>query len=98
MRGIPFDTKAGEFECGMAVWIRENGEDNSIQLERLHRNLKRARAEELTPRQQEILLLRYEKNLRAAEIARKLGVHPSTVSRTLKRAKNNLKRVLKYSI
>ena len=48
MRGIPFDTKAGEFECGMAVWIRENSEDNSIQLERLHRNLKRARAEELT--------------------------------------------------
>ena len=37
MRGIPFDTKAGEFECGMAVWIRENSEDNSIQLERLHR-------------------------------------------------------------
>lgn len=84
-----------------AVWPSGSGrtvKTTAFSWNGLHRNLKRARAEELTPRQQEILLLRYEKNLRAAEIARKLGVHPSTVSRTLKRAKNNLKRVLKYSI
>ena len=31
------------------------------------------------------------------EIARKLGVHPSTVSRTLKRAQERLRRCLRYT-
>ena len=91
MRGIPFDTKAGEFECGMAVWIRENAGDNGEQMERLMRNLRKAREEELTPRQRQML------EMKISEISEALGVNRSTVSRTIIRAKKHLRKCLKYS-
>ena len=97
MRGIPFDTKAGEFECGMAVWIRENAGDNGEQMERLMRNLRKAREEELTPRQRQMLEMRFEQNMKISEISEALGVNRSTVSRTIIRAKKHLRKCLKYS-
>lgn len=97
MRGIPFDTKAGEFECGMAVWIRENAGANGEQMERLMRNLRKAREEELTPRQRQMLEMRFEQNMKISEISEALGVNQSTVCRTIIRAKNRLRRCLKYS-
>lgn len=97
MRGIPFDTKAGEFECGMSVWIQENAGDNGEQMERLMRNLRKAREEELTPRQRQMLEMRFEQNMKISEISEALGVNQSTVCRTIIRAKNRLRRCLKYS-
>ena len=97
MRGIPFDTKAGEFECGMAGWIQENAGDNGEQMERLMRNLRKAREEELTPRQRQMLEMRFEQNMKISEISEALGVNQSTVCRTIIRAKNRLRRCLKYS-
>ena len=97
MRGIPFDTKAGEFECGMAIWIRENAGDNGEQMERLMRNLRKAREEELTPRQRQMLEMRFEQNMKISEISEALGVNRSTVSRTIIRAKKHLRRCPKYS-
>ena len=88
----------GEFVGDLQVWLRENAEDNSQQLDRLKRNLRRAREQELTPRQQEILTLRYEQNMRVTEIARLLGLNRSTVSRTLHRAQERLRRCLQYAL
>ena len=82
----------------MTVWMREHAEDNSDQLERLRRNLRRAREQELTPRQREILALYYDRGLKMPQIARKLGVNRSTVSRTVKRAKERLYRCLRYAL
>ena len=42
----------------LAAWERENGEDNALRLERLRRNLRQARLQELTGRQQQVLTLR----------------------------------------
>ena len=97
MRNTPFDTRSSEWIGDMTVYLRETGEDNHLQLERLRRNLRQARERELTPRQQQILELRYDRQLSVTEIARELGVHPSTVSRTLKRAQERLRRCLRYT-
>lgn len=97
MSGTPFDTRSSEFIGDMTVWLRENAEDNHEQMERLLRNLKKARANELTPRQQQMLEMRFEQNMRVTEIARELGLNRSTVSRTLRRAQERLRRCLQYS-
>lgn len=98
MRNTPFDTRSSEWIGDMAVWLRENGEDNALQLERLRRNLRRAREQELTPHQKQVLELRYEQNLSVTQIARLLGVNVSTVSRTLRRAQERLRRYLQYTL
>ena len=82
----------------MAVWRRENADDNSEQLSRLRRNLHRARERELTARQREMVALYYDRGLKMSQIARRLGVTQSTVSRTLKRARDRLRRYLRYSL
>lgn len=81
----------------LAAWQRANGEDNDEQIERLRRNLKKVRRQELTPRQEEMIHLYYDLGLNMPQMARKLGVTKSTVSRTLARGKKRLKRYLQYS-
>ena len=54
--------------------------------------------EELTPRQQEMLHLYYYEKLNMAQIAGRLGVNKSTVSRTLCRARRRLHHILQYSL
>lgn len=98
MRNTPFDTRSSEWMGDMTVWLRENGEDNSLQIERLRRNLRRAREKELTPRQRRMLELHYDQKLSVTEIARQLGVNASTVSRTLRRARDRLRRYLQYTL
>lgn len=51
---------------------------------------------ELTPLQRQTLLEYYIHNRTVVQIAADRGVNKSTVSRTLKRAENNLRRFLKY--
>jgi len=81
----------------MAAWELENSEDNSEQLSRLRRNMRRVRKEELTPRQEEMLHLYYDLGLTISQIAREKGLNKSTVSRTLSRGRERLKRYLQYS-
>lgn len=81
----------------LTVWERENSEDNAQQLQRLHRNLRLARQQVLTPRQQQVITLFFEQQMNMTEIARQLGIHRSTVSRTLQRAKSRLYQALRYS-
>ena len=53
MRDTRFDARSSEWIGDMSVWLRDHAEDNSEQLERLRRGLRRAREQELTPRQNE---------------------------------------------
>lgn len=87
-----------EFLGDMAYWERENGEDNSEQLERMRRNLRRVRAAELTERQAEMVHLYYDLGMNMPQIARELGITKSSVSRTLARGRERLKRYLQYSL
>ena len=82
MRDTRFDSRSSEWIGDMTVWRRDHAEDNSEQLERLRRNLRRARERELTARQREMLALYYDRGLKMSRSPRKLGVNRSTVSRT----------------
>ena len=98
MNATPFDTRSSEWAGDMTVWLQENADDNQEQIERLLRNLRKARIQELTPRQQQMLSMRFEQNMSGAEIARELGLNRSTVSRTLRRAQERLRRCLQYAL
>ena len=93
-----FDTRASEWIGDMAVWNRQNAEDNSQRLDRLRRNLRQAREQELTPRQRQMLALYYDQGMTIPRIAEELGVNRSTVSRTLRRARERLYRCLRYAL
>ena len=70
--------------------------DNTREVDRLKRNLFRAMREEITPRQRQLLLLYYNEGLTMQEIADRLIVDKSTVSRTIKRGEARLQRCLRY--
>jgi len=82
----------------MTVWLRANAGDNSEQMTRLRRNLRRAREQELTQRQREMVALYYDRGMTMPQIAERLGVSRSTVSRTLRRARDRLYRFLRYTL
>ena len=92
----PFDTRASEWIGDLTVWNRQNAADNSERLERLRRNLRQAR--ELTPRQRQLVSLYYDQGMNIPQIAEELGLNRSTVSRTLRRARDRLYRCLRYAL
>ena len=61
-------------------------------MQRVQRVLK----EELTPLQRETLLAYYYQQQTIPQIAAQRGVNKSTVSRTLRRAEDKLRRYLRY--
>lgn len=63
-----------------------------VQLSRMRAAIVR----ELTVRQRQVLMDYYFRNMTMAEIAAEQGIHKSTVCRTLHRAENRLRRVLRY--
>ena len=87
-----------EVQGDLARWLREQSGDNSERLERLRRNIRRAREAELTQRQREMLYLYYDRGHSMTRIAMELAVNKSPVSRTLARARRRLYRCLKYSL
>jgi RNA polymerase sigma factor (sigma-70 family) len=98
MSNTPFSTRTSEFAGDLTVWMREYAGDNSERLERLYRNLRKARKWELTPRQQQMLCMYFDDGRNMTQIALELGVNRSTVSRTLARAKQRLYRCLRYGL
>lgn len=69
---------------------------NSDQLSRLKRNLIRCIKEDVTERQRTVLLMYYSQGMNMREIGEALGIDKSTVSRTIKRGENRLRRCLRY--
>lgn len=98
MANRTFDTRSSEWLGDMTVWLRDNANTNSELLIRLRQNLRRARQQELTPRQQQVLTLYYDQGMNMTQIAQTLGVNCSTVSRTIRRAKQRLYRCLRYCL
>ena len=98
MANRTFDTRSSEWLGDMTVWLRDNANTNSELLTRLRQNLRRARQQGLTPRQQQVLTLYYDQGMNMTQIAQTLGVNCSTVSRTIRRAKQRLYRCLRYCL
>ena len=89
--------RSSPFLADLAVWERENSEDNADQMERLRRNLRKVRTSELTGRQAQMLQLYYDQGMSMPQIARELGITKSAVSRTLARGRARINRYLQYS-
>ena len=83
--------------AGLEFWLHTQAGDNSERRRRLLRNLPKAVAPELTPRQREVLALYMGRDMNVTQIAAVLGVNKSTVSRSLHRALRRLERCLRYS-
>ena len=98
MRDTRFENRSSEWIGDMTVWLRANAGDNSEQMARLRRNLRRAREQELTKRQRAMVALYYDQGMTMPQIAERLGVSRSTVSRTLRRARDRLYRFLRYTL
>ena len=98
MRNTRFNNSGSQWLGDMTVWLRANAGDNGEQMTRLRRNLRRAREEELTERQREMVGLYYDQGMTMPQIAERLGVSRSTVSRTLRRARARLYRFLRYTL
>ena len=98
MRNTPYSIRNNEVYGDMAAWLRANAEDNESDVRRLKRNLRLARVEELTPRQRQLMQMRFEQNMSVSEIAEALGLDKSTVSRTITRAKQRLYKCLRYCL
>ena len=77
--------------------LQETGETNDLARAQMRRDLRRAMEDSVTPRQRELLLLRYEEGLSHVAIARRLGLDPSSVSRTVRRGERNLRRCLRFA-
>ena len=63
-----------------------------VQLKRVRKVIE----EELSDRQREVMIAYYFQEMSIPAIAREWGINKSTVSRTLKRAEDKLRRYLKY--
>lgn len=98
MKDTRSDGRSRESLGSLMVWQRENAGDNSLQMERIRRNLHRALEAELTPRQRQMVALYYDQGLTMAEIGKLLEVQPSTVCRTLQRAMRRLQNSLRYAL
>ena len=82
----------------MAVYMRMLSEQdtNTREMDRLKRRLRRAICEDVTETQRRYLMLYYGEQVNMVEIGRRMGVHKSTVSRTIKRGEDRLRRCLRY--
>ena len=84
--------------ASLCLWRQEESGDNRERIRRLLSNLPLAVQQELTPRQREILRLRFTGGMSVTAIAEKLGVNKSTVSRSLARSIERLYKSLRYSL
>lgn len=87
-----------EDAASLAVYMRQMSEynTNAEMLTRAKRNLVRALNQDITGRQRQFLTMYYVEGLSMVEIARRLGLDKSTVSRTIRRGTDRLRRVLRY--
>ena len=94
--GADFSDGACDGVERMARYLARNGADNSTGYTRLLRDLTLAMQEDLTPRQRELTKLYYLEGMPMTQIAQRLDVSVSTVSRTLARARRRLYHCMRF--
>ena len=75
-------------------WLNTGG-DNADELNYTKASMKQAIREELSERQRAYMMAYYS-GMTMQQVAKKYGVNVSTVSRTIARSRDRLRRVLKY--
>ena len=97
-RTTPSEAYAPTDIASLCLWRQEQSGDNQERIRRLLSNLPLAVQQELTPRQREILQMRFTGGMSITGIAKELGLNKSTVSRSLTRSVERLYRSLRYSL
>ncbi|MDO4862571.1 MAG: sigma-70 family RNA polymerase sigma factor [Ruminococcus sp.] len=87
------DTFTGQADKNIRSILSGGGEEQHTRLKRI---LLKVINNELTPRQKEIIVLYYFKNMDTTEISAELGVTPQAVSAARARARLRLVRILQY--
>lgn len=90
------DIFTGEQDSGLRAII--DGGNDTESRQKLRKILLNVIKNELTPRQNEIIMLYYFKNLDSVQIGKQLGITPQAVSAVMSRAKMRIFRILKYYI
>lgn len=98
MRSTPSEAYDPIDIASLCLWRQEQSGDNQERIRRLLSNLPLAVQQELTPRQREILQMRFTGGMSITGIAKELGLNKSTVSRSLTRSVERLYRSLRYSL
>ena len=98
MRTTPSEAYDPIAIASLCLWRQEQSGDNQERIRRLLSNLPLAVQQELTPRQREILQMRFTGGMSITGIAKELGLNKSTVSRSLTRSVERLYRSLRYSL
>ncbi len=80
----------------LAMARAQESETNAQQLKLVKKALAEVIKNDLTGRQKQMIVLYYYEGMRMREIAEQLQLDPSTVSRTLTRARRNILQYLKY--
>lgn len=90
--------RGGIYAADMARYARMLSEQNTNaeELSRVKLALWRALHEDITEKQRQYLLLYYAEGLNMNQIGEQMGVDKSTVSRTIKRGEDRLRRCLRY--
>lgn len=92
----PSPAELAQDQYAFERWKNQDNNDDPF-----HRHLvnafRIALRDELTKQQRTYITAYYYEGLTMEEIAEKFSVNKSTVSRTIKRAKNRLERVLRYA-
>ena len=70
--------------------------DNTDQLDVARAALQDVLRNELTEKQREVIVMRYFEEMRPIDIARALGVAPSTVTRSLQRSKRTIYKCMRF--
>ena len=91
------DTFTGEADKGIRIILGSN-DDEEGNAQRLRRVLLKVINNELTPRQKEIIMLYYFKDMDIVSISRKLDVTPQAVSAVMSRARMIMFRILQYYV
>ena len=87
--------KVLEFDRSFVQELMNQPATNSTNMRIAKEMLKDSIAEDLTPNQKEMVYLKYYEQLKNKEIAERLGLDASTVSRTLKRARERIKKSMR---
>lgn len=82
----------------ISALIGDTESSNSTQHRMMLKILRKVIEEELTQRQREMITLYYFERLNIPQIAERLGVNRSTVSRTISRGRRNIMEKMKYFI
>ncbi len=96
-RELPL-SEYGEIKSSLEGYIFAQGGDNAEERTYIKQIMLRAVENELDARQAEILRRHYFDGESLSDIARRLGVNKSTVSRSVNRSVKKLRQALKYAL